>query len=264
MTRAPLKAAVLATLLASCGGITDAPPRDTPFVYLLLSPVPIDAGPDSTPWALVATVRSPIEANYRTPVRFRVRRERDASEFVWMARDLAGSLPGSFAGVQLEHGANANVTLSAGGDSGALGWRSLTGGDIYALTTDAGGSRITGRAVIPEKPALQLVERGSAHVVTWQRARGAAGYFVRPSEYASGRFTPDTQFVWCELPGSGPSAPRYLRVVALDSNAYRYLADSAVDRAGVVGALGLFGGAFEERVSPTSPRPTTIDPNCGS
>lgn len=261
-------AALLAVMLAGCGGITDPPVGDTPFVYLLLSPTPVSnlsVVADSTPWALVATLETPVVARYREVTSFRVERVRDGADFVWLPRVVAGQFPGGFDGVLVAGGANANVTLAASGDSGGLGWRALTGADEYTLHVVAGGSgAISGRATIPEQPLLQLTESGSAHIVRWPRARGAAGYYVAPSDAAYGRFTTDTAFVWCESPYGPPDAPRYLRVVALDANAFRYLGDTTTAQAGLEGAVGLFGGANETRIAPTAPRPTGYDPSCAA
>lgn len=263
--RAPrwcLPAVTLPTL--ACGGIVDAPVRDTPFVYALVSPAPVTRRAvvqDSTPWALLLTGRSPIEVSYRRVERFRMRRVRDAASFVWLPRTMTGTPDARF-GLQVDGGAGANVHLRETGDSGGLGWRALTGGDSYTLEVLAEGASITGSATIPAAPQPVYSDVGSAHVVRWPRAPGAAGYFVQPMDMDFPHFTVDTAFVWCESGWSGPSpSPRTLRIVALDANAYRYLSDTSVASAGLTGALGLFGGANEARLT-LSGEPPPYDPEC--
>ena len=253
-----------AGLSSACGSIVDAPARDTSFIYLLLSPSPVTSRQviaDSTPWALVASTITPIDARYRSVERFRLRRESDGASFVWRSKQLVGKL-GSYSGVVIDGGANANVILTAGGDSGAFGWRSLAEGATYSLDVMSEGAAITGVATIPERPVLQLTEQGTAHVVRWSRVAGAAGYFVQKlSEGGAGTVSTDTAYVWCELDISGTPPARVLRVVALDQNAYRYFADSTLAGAGVTGALGLFGGANEARLTLTGP-PEPADQSC--
>ena len=243
-------------LANACGSIVDAPSRDTPFIYLLLSPSPVTrriSVADSTPWALVASTITPIDARYRSVDRFRLRRESDGASFVWRSRQLTGKL-GAYFGVVVDSGTNANVVLTAAGDSGALGWRSLLDGATYSLDVMSEGVAITGVATIPERPVLQLTEQGTAHVVRWNKVAGAAGYFVETlTALGSGRVSTDTAYVWCEQEVFGAPPPRVLRVVALDQNAYRYLADSTLASAGVTGALGLFGGANEAKLTLTGP-----------
>jgi hypothetical protein len=256
--------AALALVAAGCGGIADAPRTDTPFVYLLLSPTPLGVVADSALWALVATVHTPVDADYLAPSSFRMQRASDGALFVWGTRPLSGALPGGYAGVDVVGGANANVILSSAGDSGGLGWRALTWGSAYTLHAELPGATIEGRTTIPARPQLRIDEVGSAHLVSWPHAAGAAGYFVRPGDYGYGRFTADTQFLWCEIPGDVPPAQRFISVVALDTNAYRYLGDSTTAQAGLTGALGLFGGAAESRLAPSTPPPSAGDASCGA
>ncbi|HEX2780104.1 MAG TPA: hypothetical protein VHM30_11425 [Gemmatimonadaceae bacterium] len=72
------------------------------------------------------------------------------------------------------------------------------------------------------------------------------------NDLRDGRVTTDTAFTWCELTTDDPDI-RLLRVVALDSNAYRYLSDTLVTRAGLDAGFGLFGGANEVRATATNP-----------
>jgi hypothetical protein len=256
---------LLAGGLLGCAGITDPPAGDTPFVYLLLSPTPVSnlqAVADSTPWAVVATLPTLVDARYRSTASFHLRRTRDGALFVWQSREMTAGFPGGWDELIVAGGANANVTLAAAGDSGGLGWRALTGGDTYTLDAIAEGTHITGEATIPERPMLAITDSGSAHTVRWPKARGAAGYYVAPAGRPLGSFTTDTAIKWCENPYDPPGSPRYVRVVALDANAFRYLGDTTTAQAGVHGALGLFGGANEARIEPSTPRPTDIDPNC--
>lgn len=249
---------------SACTSLVDAPARETPFVYLLLSPAPVtrrDVVADSTPWALVVSTITPIEARYRSVERFRLRRAADNATFVWNVRAKTGLAGDSF-GLEIDGGANANVILDVTGDSGTLGWRSLTGRSTYTLDVVSEGASISGVATIPDRPVLQLTEQGTAHIVRWNKTAGAVGYFVETlSEEGAGRFSSDTAFRWCEsdVPGSPP--PRTLRVVALDRNAYRYFTDSTAASVGLSGALGLFGGANEARLTLAGP-PLPADEAC--
>lgn len=251
-------------LSGACGSIVDAPARDTPFLYLLLSPSPVTSREivaDSTPWALVASTITPIDARYRSVERFRLRRESDGASYVWRARQLTGKL-GTYFGVVIDGGTQANVILTAAGDSGAFGWRSLIEGGTYALDVMSEGVGITGTTTIPARPALEVTEEGTAHIVRWPRAYGAAGYHVRASDdFGPVRISADTAFVWCEHVTPGVPPPRRLRVVALDTNAFRYFGDSTVSAAGVTGALGLFGGANEARLELPG-APMEAGPDC--
>lgn len=253
--------------LLGCAGITDPPTSDTPFVYLLLSPTPVSnlhTVADSTPWAVVATLPTLVDARYRSISSFHVRRTDDGALFIWRPRQVTAAFPGGYDEMVVAGGTNANVTLAAAGDSGGLGWRALTGGRSYTLDVIAEGTHITGEATVPERPMLVIADSGSGHVVRWPRARGAAGYYVAPANRPSGSFTADTAVKWCENPYDPPDAPRYVRVVALDTNAFRYLGDTTTAQAGVHGALGLFGGANEARIEPATPRPADLDPNCST
>jgi hypothetical protein len=249
---------------SACASLVDVPARDRPFVYLLLSPAPVtrrEDVADSMPWALVASTVTPIEARYRTVERFRLRRVADNASFVWTTIPMTGRAGNSY-GIVIDGGANANVVLHAAGDSGALGWRSLSGGSTYALDVLSEGTSITGMATIPARPILQLTEQGTAHIVRWTRSAGAAGYFVETlGEEGAGRFSSDTAFRWCEREIFGSPAPRTLRVVALDQNAYWYFTDSTAAGIGLSGALGLFGGANEARLTLSGP-PVPADDAC--
>lgn len=251
----------VAVMAAACTGITDNP-RERPFVYLLLAATPVTSratAPDSAPWAAVLTTRTPVDARYRDVEAFRLRRVRDGAVFIWRRRDVDEAAIGRI-GFFVDGGSNANVTLTAAGDSGGLGWRALTEDDRYDLEIRSGGLTISGSAAIPPRPRLQLVERGTAHIVYWPRTPAAAAFYVdADNDRRIGTFTTDTAFVWCEVPVLGGS--RRLRVVALDENALRYLRDSTTAQAGLDGALGLFGGASEARLTLTGP-PVNADAGC--
>jgi hypothetical protein len=236
-------ALVLATLHGCSSSDSLMPPvNEEPFLFLLVAPTPATRGgvvEDSTVYALLLTTGTPLQSTPRTAERFTMTRSRDAAAFAWGASsvDPRDFFP-SYRGVSMHRGGNyALAERAAAPMAGRTDLRAL---DTLTLGITTLGREIRGTTVIPAAPVMSLGRDGTRDVVHWPRSAGAAGYQI--TGYGTFPFiTADTLFVLFELEVEPGAPPLALHVTALDTNAYRYLSDSTVSRAGLTGAYGVFG-----------------------
>lgn len=231
-------AALLALSLAAlgCGGGDDIvfPEDEEPFVYLVLNEIIGPTGEPVQP-AFLLTLVSPDSARYLTADRFEMRRVSDGARYDWRNESLFSLVPfDQGTSVQLFEG---NYLLRDSTTSRGLGRRALEPGGTYELRVEAAGRVIRGRVTIPDTFGISLVERDDGDVVAvWPDVEGAAGYSVEGTgdEIFRPVFQADT--TWDVRPGT-----LSLTVRAADPHAFRYLTDDDARRAGVEGALGVFG-----------------------
>ena len=233
---------------------TLTPVSDAPFVFVVLtsSQAPI-GGPsqaDSSIIGLLLTVGSPISSPFRRAERFEMRRASDGALFAWAERTPSSSTGGAdYRGIRSSDG---NYLLSHMTTVTGLGADSITPLESYTLTIDTGGSQITGVTTVPAIPQPRLVVEGTRRFIVWGRVSGAAGYIPGPSGFSQGFVTSDTLV---ELRSDQFGFPPIFQfgVIALDTNAFRYLSDTTRASAGLVGGLGLFGAASAATISVTTP-----------
>jgi hypothetical protein len=223
---------------------TLTPVSDAPFVFVVLtsSQAPI-GGPsqaDSSIMGLLLTVGSPISSPFRRAERFEMRRASDGALFAWAERTPSSNLGGAdFRGINASDG---NYLLNHVTSPSGLGSDSIVPLESYTLTIDTRGSQITGVTTVPAIPQPRLVVEGTRRFIVWGRVSGAAGYIESNSGFFQGFITADTLI---ELPPENQFQFPITQfgVIALDTNAFRYLSDTTRASAGLVGGLGLFGAA---------------------
>jgi hypothetical protein len=209
------------------------PERKEPMLYMVLHQ--LSAG-DSGLHALLTRTGSPILSEFIQASRFEMRRGSDGALFDWRFRPQpAGS------GVGLHPTPltlSANYFLPMTGNGGRLGGQFLRNGQRYVLTVETSSGTIQGSTSIPGSFNITY---DSDSAVRWSRAEGAAGYQVVEGAYRLLQL--DTVY----RPGRfiGVSVP--IRVIALDSNLFRYLRGTEQTAAGITGGFGILGGATEGR-----------------
>lgn len=228
------------------------PESDAPFLYLILSQAPIPTSAlvpaDSTVNAFLLTVGTPLSSPYRSAERFEMRRKADGAMFRWRegARHLKEP-PAGHRGLALTNGAS--YVLDEDSSALGLGRRQLRALETYAIRIETGGVVITGEARIPAAPIATLVRTDSGMAVVWKRAEGAAAYFFQAdTERFTGFFMTDTVVQLHFDRGDGTPAQPQARIIAYDSSVARYVADSTIGRAGITGALGIFGAVSSTRL----------------
>ena len=226
-----------------------------PFVYLILSPgpLPVPGAPsDSAIRALLLTVGSSSGAMFRHAERFQLARSRDASLFNVAERSPAPGVP-AFEGREINQAdGNYVVPVSPAQGLGALDIRPL---ESYDLTIETSGRIVTGVVVVPAEPAPRMVVLAGVRTVVFPPVAGAVAYLVSAdTERWPPRLVTDTvvQLRYDREPMFVPPSPEF-RIVALDSNFYRYVSDTTVATAGLTGALGVFAGASSARLSLPQP-----------
>ena len=164
-----------------------------------------------------------------------MRRVSDGALFAWAERTPSSSSGGGdYRGIRSSDG---NYLLNHVTSASALGSDSIKPLESYTLTIDTQGSRITGVTTVPAIPQLRVVVEGTRRFIVWGRVSGAAGYLQGPSGFFQGFLTSDTLV---ELRSQEQFQPPITQfgVIALDTNAFRYLSDTTRASAGLVGDSG--------------------------
>src|SRR5690606_35599690 len=107
-------------------------------------------------------------------------------------------------------------------------------GESYEVAIESGGVRIEGSATVPGPFQIVIQSDATGRYAIWQRSAGAAGYLVSESGNQQPLQT-DTTYRLTDPAGA-------VTVTALDANAYQSMLDSQLERAGITGAYGVFGG----------------------
>jgi hypothetical protein len=245
-------------LISACSN-DDAltPMSDAPFVFVVLTSSQAAIGaapqPDSSIIGLLLTVGSPISSPFLRADSFEMHRTSDGAVFAWTERTPSSGVPGAdFRGIVASDG---NYQLTHATTIGALGSDSIKPLESYALTIRIRGSQITGVTTVPAVPQPRIVVAGTRRFIVFGPVTGAAGYIlsVGLGEFSSGFLTPDTLSELLSSSLNQPPPNSEFQVIALDTNAFRYLSDTSRTSAGLIGALGLFGAASK---SPPLPLPS--------
>jgi hypothetical protein len=246
--------ACLQSISACAKDSTLTPVSDAPFVFVVLTssqaPIGGPSQPDSSIMGLLLTVGSPISSPFRRAERFEMRRASDGALFGWAERTPSSNLGGAdFRGIDASDG---NYLLNRTTTASGLGSDSIRPLESYTLTIDTQGSQITGVTTVPAIPQPRVVVEGSRRFIVWGRVSGAAGYIQGPSGFFQGFLTPDTLV---EIRSDAQFQPPSFQfgVIALDTNAFRYLSDTTRASAGLVGGLGLFGAASAASITVPNP-----------
>lgn len=241
------------TLLVACSdGSPTIPTSSEPFIYLVLSPEPLPTGgpppADSSILALLLTVGSPARSPFRLAERFEIRSTSDGSVFRWQGvTPSAVETPVGYRGVSLS---SANYVLKNNGSPGSSGANAIRPLASYDLLIETENRVAKGRITIPGRPNPRLVTTDSRRFVVFSPVPGAAAYYVSAdTEVFPGVFTRDTvlELRYERPPMSLPVSPEF-RVIAVETNLYRYLSDTTIASAGIEGGLGVFGGASSARI----------------
>ncbi|MGI8400337.1 MAG: hypothetical protein ACR2NS_01875 [Gemmatimonadaceae bacterium] len=176
-----------------------------------------------------------------------MRRASDGALFEWTEIVPNSNLTGAdFRGILATEG---NYILRHATTNDGLGTDSISPLETYSLAIDTQGSQVTGRTTVPAIPRPRLVVDGARRFVVFGPVAGAAAYIHNAeTEIFGSAMTTDTVM---ELRfGRGDATPPnpQFQVVALDTNAFRYLSDTTRANAGLTGALGLFGAASSARL----------------
>lgn len=256
---------MLATIaaLSLSGCTTDAPlygSSDEPIVILVLSTGPSrgSGGPaDSSLYALVATVGSPISGSYRSVQRFEMRRRSDSLLFDWRITDRVG--PIDFAEAYLTPRSEWNASLPWVGASGRLGRGDLAPNQTYDLIVETNGRQVFGSARIPAAPDVSVIRDSAGLLVTWPDVAGAAIFSVASDTEFSSFLVSTSPF---RLPMGGDPAsrpsPAWVRVSSVDSSLVAYSMNAEVLSSGLVGAYGLFGAFSVDSALVPPPLPMSL------
>jgi hypothetical protein len=229
------------------------PASNAPFVFIVLTSSHVGIGaepePDSSIIALLLTVGTAFASPFRTAERFEMQRSSDGALFGWTERTPSSARrPVDDRGISVTDG---NYILNHATTAGGLGADSIAPLESYTLTIDTEGSLITGRTTVPGLPQPRLVTEGTQRFVVFPPVPGAAGYIEHADtehEVFGPFLSTDTVLELRFGRQPIPQNPEF-RVVALDTNAFRYLSDTTRASAGLVGALGLFGAASSARIA---------------
>lgn len=234
---------------------TLTPVSDAPFVFIVLTssqaPIGGPSQPDSSIMGLLLTVGSPISSPFRRAERFEMRRASDGALFAWAERTPSSNQGGAdYRGITSSDG---NYLLNHMTTASGLGSDIITPLESYTLTIDTRGSQITGVTTVPAIPLPRIVVEGTRRFIVWGRVSGAAGYIESTKGFFQGFVTSDT-LLELRSDEQFPSPPiTQFGVIALDTNAFRYLSDTTRASAGLVGGLGLFGAASAATITVRSP-----------
>ena len=233
---------------ANDGSLT--PESQAPFVFVILTSTQAAIGgpsqPDSSIVGLLLTIGSPISSPFRKADRFEMRRATDGALFDWIERTPSSVTGADFRGIAASDG---NYQLKHATTTTGLGSDSIKPLESYTLTIDTQGSQLTGLTTVPAIPQPRIVVDGTRRFILFGPVNGAAGYIVSLGSFSTGLLTPDT-VLEMRSGGLNPLPPNSeFRVIALDTNAFRYLSDTTRGSAGLVGGLGLFGAASAARIT---------------
>jgi len=237
--------ACLQSLSGCAKDSTLTPVSDAPFVFVVLTssqaPIGGPPQPDSSIMGLLLTVGSPISSPFRKADRFEMRRASDGALFGWVERTPTSDLGGAdYKGISASDG---NYLLNHAITTSGLGSDSIRPLESYTLTIDTQGSQVTGVTTVPAIPQPRIVVEGARRFIVFGRVSGAAGYIQSVDGFRQGFLTPDT-LLELRTDAQFPLPPvTQFGVIALDTNAFRYLSDTTRASAGLVGGLGLFGAA---------------------
>lgn len=258
-TKLKRKVAALAVLLsvAACANADDllGYSSDAALYLVLTRQVSTsEDSRDSSLYALLVTTGSPVASEYRNAESFQLTRASDGAVYGWRAIGRSGTLRNVTGGVLLTE--QANFELPWNSSSLGLGRVDLAEGASYELMIVSGDRTINGSTFLPETPNLELRREQAGTSVHWSRSTGAAAYFVIVDTDSPGAIvTLDTSYsLLFNRPEETRPAPAKIRIIAMDSNLYRYVTDTTITRAGLEGALGVFGGASSnEAILPEGP-----------
>lgn len=238
--------------IAGCANDAALTPESrAPFVFVILTSTQAAIGgpsqPDSSIIGLLLTAGSPISSPFRKAERFEMRRASDGAAFEWIERTPSSGATGAdFRGIVASDG---NYELNHATTTTGLGSDSIRPLESYTLTIDTQGSQITGLTTVPAIPQPRIVVDGTRRFVVFGPVSGAAGYVESVGDLSRGFLTADTLL---EIRPGGLGSPppnSEFQVIALDTNAFRYLSDTTRVSAGLVGGLGLFGAASAARIA---------------
>jgi hypothetical protein len=230
---------------------TLTPESAAPFVFVVLTSSQATIGglaqADSSIIGLLLTTGSPLSSPFRRAERFAMSRDSDQAAFNWIERTPSSEIGGAdFRGIVTSDG---NYQLEHASSAAGLGSDNIKPLESYTLTIDTDGSQITGHTTIPAIPQPRIVVDGTRRFVVYGPVAGAAGYIESIGGFPTGFLTADT-LLEIRSDGFNPPPPNSeFRVIALDTNAFRYLSDTTRASAGVVGGLGLFGAASAARIT---------------
>ncbi|MGH7720193.1 MAG: hypothetical protein ACREON_15295 [Gemmatimonadaceae bacterium] len=231
-----LAIALFLSATVGCGAEPTLPVSDELLLLLVLSPQSADAG-DTVLFALLVTVGTPIESEYRLAERFEMRRLPDGATFAWRPLPVSGRAPIDFDGTERDSLA-ANYALGSASSTGELGRGNVRAGETYELRVETGGRVIRGRVTVPQQitPSLIMVEGRLA--LTWPPVMGAASYVVNDGRFGGTRTTDTVYFLSREEPDE---PRREIRVRAVEQNLHEYLFDPSRERSGLDSGFGVFG-----------------------
>lgn len=225
-------------LLAGCAGDSIVPPSgDEPFVYIILGQRTVNhraLGPKYGQHGYLLRSGSPAEpAIFLEADRFDMLRARDRARFGWRSFGFKGEATGTWA-VSYD---DANYNLPDTATMAGLGAEDIQPGERYELEIEVGGALILGSVVVPDSFTVTVTELNGRTVATWPDVAGAAGYQVHFADEDAVLLT-DTLF---GLPADAIGSGGALAVEAMDPNLWLYITNDQTPRAGIEGALGLFG-----------------------
>lgn len=244
--------AAVAMAALSCGDAALSGPASTePFLYLIISPEPMQgrfpSPSDTAVQALLLTAGSAAGAPFRSAESFTLKGEADGVTFTFKERTVSAPIPGvDRKGASLTDGNYVLPFASSPTGSGASELKPL---GAYDLRIETEGRVITGRILIPDRPQPVVFLQGGKRFVSFPKVPAAAAYLVGGDTelYEHIITTNVVQLFYDVDPASVPPNPEF-RVVALDSNIVRYMADSTRSSSGIDGAFGLFGAVSSGRI----------------
>ncbi len=214
-----------------------------PMLTLILS------APDSLPpvlfqdprvKAVFAITGVPTHVDFVNANVFETYRVSDNARFEWSATQ-SSAIPGNARPFGIVSG---NYLLADSATSRGLGRRDLKPGEKYRLHVDYAGETIDGITRIPDVPQLRVIAASDGVRVVWSRVTGVPLYLVLGASVTpvySSRGLPGLTSDTSAVPIVIDGLPSLVRVIALDSNYARYLADTTVTQSGLRGAYGVFG-----------------------
>ncbi|QJR35537.1 hypothetical protein [Gemmatimonas groenlandica] len=237
--------------------------RPSLSLYLILSPGAVGVAPKSPIRGLFALMSSPQSFEYVAPSQLSL--SSTGGVFALTHSGAVGQLP-FFDSSPADVG---NLQLDWVAGTSGLGAKDLIGGARYTLRVASGAESVIGTMVLPEISRPHVVETAGVESIVWNRSAGAAQYVVSSSVTRQTYLTADTSLVLLrDVADSQLPLATFIRVVALDTNLYNFTIDTLRYRAGVSGALGVFGGfavdsapvARKREAVPGSTRTFSIEP----
>lgn len=236
--RSPLPGMLIAAavLLTSCDSPLVAPPAaDDAFVYIILGQgIPQPRERTFGQHAFLLKSESLVEPpTFLEAERFEMRRVADGALYAWESYGYVGVSTDVYA---LSY-SDANYHLPDTLTSAGLGADSIRPGESYSLEIAYPGGLIAGSVTMPDTFSVSISRHNDQTVATWS-ARGAPGFRVRVPGHDPVLVSDTTHIV----PPDASTSDEEIIVEALDQNLWRYLTDGQTARAGLTGAVGLFGG----------------------